>query len=249
MTDQYDAFASDYHWLYSDHVLSGEPFIDRYSDMLSTLAPGAEILDCACGIGVHSLALSRHGYSVKGSDASRGMVDEASRRAEAEGLDVEFTACSWADLPGEFTEEFDVLFCYGNAIGHCRNEEEMAASLHGMREVLKKGGTLVIDSRNWEKVNRERPRFQTMRTRVRDGNRCLPLYVWNFPPEWHEAHVIELVLLFEKEDHTDIRCYPITYFPFRHADLVARLEKAEFKDIESDFDEAEDSYCVIARKG
>jgi 2-polyprenyl-3-methyl-5-hydroxy-6-metoxy-1,4-benzoquinol methylase len=52
--DEYDALASDYHWLYSDYVLSGEPFVNALTEILETLPPKATILDCACGIGILS---------------------------------------------------------------------------------------------------------------------------------------------------------------------------------------------------
>ena len=63
-TDEYDAFASDYHFLYSDRVLSGARFLEGYAEVLQSLPPRARILDCACGIGIHSLALARRGYDV-----------------------------------------------------------------------------------------------------------------------------------------------------------------------------------------
>ena len=65
VAQEYDAFASDYHWLYSDRVLSGDPFLDGYAHVLRSLPPQARILDCACGIGIHSLALARRGYDVR----------------------------------------------------------------------------------------------------------------------------------------------------------------------------------------
>ena len=246
-TEEYDAFASDYHWLYSDRVLSGDPFVESYGTLLRSLPPQARILDCACGIGIHSLALARHGYDVRGADASAGMVAEARRRAALEGLEVEFAKCSWADLPKKFTERFDLVFCYGNAIGHCRTPEETVASLCGMRAVLKPGGVLALDSRNWEKVRRERVRFYPMPMRVRDGSRCFLLYIWNFPPRWQDPHLIELVLLFPEEARTHHRSYPITYYPFHYKDLVIRLREAGFQEIPSDFDDAKDAYTVIAR--
>jgi SAM-dependent methyltransferase len=246
-TDEYDPFASDYHFLYSDRVLSGVPFLEGYAEVLHTLPPRARILDCACGIGIHSLALARRGYDVRGADASAGMIAEARRRAALAGLAVEFATCSWAELPKTFARHFDLVFCYGNAIGHCRTPEEMVASLCGMRAVLKPGGVLAIDSRNWAKVRRERVRFSPMPMRVRDGSRCLPLYVWNFPPRWQDPHLIEVVLLFQEEARTLHRSYPFTYFPFRYQDLVIRLRGAGFREVRSDFDDAKDTYTVIAR--
>ena len=55
---EYDTFALDYHWLYSDTVLSGERFLEGHAHILKAQPPQATILDCACGIGVHSLALA-----------------------------------------------------------------------------------------------------------------------------------------------------------------------------------------------
>jgi SAM-dependent methyltransferase len=247
--NEYDAFATDYHWLYSDRVLSGNPFLEGYADVLRSLPPQARILDCACGIGIHSLALARRGYDVSGADASAGMVAEARRRAALERLAVEFTTCPWADLSKTFARHFDLVFCYGNAICHCRTPEETVASLCGMRAVLKPGGVLAIDSRNWEKARRERVRFYPMSMRVRDGSRCLPLYIWNFPPRWQDPHLTELVLLFQEETRTHHRAYPITYYPFHHKDLVTHLTESGFEKIQSDFDDAKHAYNVIARNG
>jgi SAM-dependent methyltransferase len=246
---EYDAFAADYHWLYSDRVLSGDPFLDGHAAVLRALPPQARILDCACGIGVHTLALARHGYDVEGADASAGMVAEARRRAALERLDVEFTTCPWSDLPETFDRHFDVVFCNGNAIGHCRTPAETLASLRGMRAVLKQNGVLVLDSRNWEKVRRERVRFNTLPMRVRGGCSCIPLYVWSVPPRWEDPHLIEVVLLFQEEARTHHRCYPITYHPFRHEDLDIRLRESGFQEVQSDFDDAKDTFNVIAQNG
>jgi SAM-dependent methyltransferase len=246
---EYDVFAADYHWLYSDRVLSGEPFLEAHTEILKALPPKAQILDCACGIGIHGLALARRGCCVRGTDASTGMVAEAQRRAADERLAVEFTACAWSDLSMTFQQGFDLVFCTGNAIPHCRNSEDRFASLCSMHAVLNPGGSLVLDSRNWEKVRRERIRFHPMSVRVRNGERCLPLYVWHYPRRWHAAHVIELVLLFTSDQDTDFRCYRVTYYPFHHEELIRCLKETGFKKVYSDFDEANDWYTVTAIKG
>jgi SAM-dependent methyltransferase len=246
---EYDAFARDYHWLYSDKVLSGERFLEGHADILKAQPPQATILDCACGIGVHSLALARRGFHVQGTDLSTGMVAEAQRRAANERLAVEFTACAWSDLSRRFNQSFNLVFCTGNALGHCPTPREMLAALRNMGAVLRPGGLLVLDSLNWEKVRRERVRFHSMPMRVRDGRRCLPLYVWNYPRRWQDAHVIELVLLFPSDQGTEFRRYPITYYPFRHEELRGCLKKAGFQKPRSDFDQAKYSYVVTAMPG
>jgi hypothetical protein len=229
--------------------LSGEPFIEDFKAVLASLRSDAEILDCACGIGVHALALARCGYSVRGTDASPGMIDQARLRARAEAPDVQFMTCSWDKLPENLDQRFDLAFCYGNAIGHCKNADEIVASLRGIKAVLKPGASLVLDSRNWERLRSEKPRFTPMRMRIRHGKRCIPLYVWSFPRRWRDPHVIDLVLLFLEEERVWHRHYPITYYPFRYKDLVGRLREAGFRRVDSDYDSAKGSYTVIARNG
>lgn len=249
LSDQYDLFAADYAWLYSDRMLSGERFAESSRDLVDMLPQQARILDCACGVGVQALGLRRRGYDVEGTDASAGMIREAERRALAEGLDVRFSVCGWRELPAVMASRFDLVFCRGNAIGHCSDADEMVASFQAMRAVLKPGGILNLDSRNWEKLRVEQPRFQAMGARCREGKRCIPLYVWSFPPRWQDPHLIEVVLIFEEGGGVYHRSYPITYYPVRHCELVERLTGAGFGNIESDYVAGSDGYTVTARNG
>lgn len=247
--NEYDAFARDYHWLYSDQVLSGERFLEGHAGILKAQPPGSAILDCACGIGVHSLALARRGFQVQGTDLSPGMVAEAQRRAANEGLAVEFTASAWRDLSRRFEPQFNLVFCTGNALGHCPTPRDRLAALRNMRAVLRPGGWLVLDSRNWERARRERVRFEAMPMRVRHGRRCLALYVWNYPRRWSEAHLTEVALLFPSDQGTELRRYPITYYPYRREELLGCLKQAGFQKVSSDFDPAKNWYEVTATHG
>jgi len=67
---QYDEFAVNYHWLYSDYVLSGKLALQENDDVLKEAGPKARILDCCCGIGTLAIALAKLGYQVIGSDGS-----------------------------------------------------------------------------------------------------------------------------------------------------------------------------------
>ena len=84
---QCDQFSLDYHWLYSDRVLSREPFLNQHRDLLASFRSGAKILDCACAIGIHAFALARCGFSVQGTDSSPGMVAQARERTHNKELE------------------------------------------------------------------------------------------------------------------------------------------------------------------
>ena len=176
------------------------------------------------------------------------MIAQAKRRARQAELPVAFERCSWEELPEKPSERFDLAMCCGNAIGHCRDEDEMVRSLRGIRGVLKDGGVLVIDTRNWEKLHAERPRFQALSAREKNGMRCIPVYVWNFPSERGDPIVIEVVLVFEENDKTCCRCHSFTYYSFRVEELIARLKATGFTDLETDHSDTKDLYSVTARR-
>jgi SAM-dependent methyltransferase len=243
---QYDEFAVNYHWLYSDYVSSGKPALEEHSDVLTDAGPKARILDCSCGIGTFAIALAKLGYAVSGSDGSQGMIEQADLAARNANVDVPLKCCNWEDLPAHFAGPFDLVFCLGNAIGHTRNLEEMLRSLQGMRAVLRGGGKLVIDSRNWEQIRKEKTRFTPYQWRERAGQRCLPIYIWNFPERFEDAHTIEVLLVFDSGGKVSVRSYTIVYYPFRVEELAERLRSAGFTNIQTRFSANHEGYRVVA---
>ncbi len=229
---QYDAFARDYHWLYSDHILSGESIIEDNKDILNITGCDKQILDCSCGIGTLVLALSRRGFKVIGSDGSKGMIEQAISAAAAAGLNIPLICSTWEELPKHFADRFDLVLCMGNSICHCRDRDEMLRSLQGMRRVLRQGGKLVIQSRNWEYLRQAKKRVTHFQWRERDSQRCLPIYVWNLPESFDAAHTTVIILVFETDGQTSVRSYEISYYPFRIEQLTERLKSAGFPNLQ-----------------
>jgi len=248
-SDQYDAFAVNYHWLYSDYVSSGKLALEQNEDVLKEAGPKVRILDCSCGIGTLAIALAKLGYEVSGSDGSPGMLEQADLAVRNANVDVPLKCCTWEDLPAHVTGPFDLVFCLGNSIGHTRNGEEMSRSVRGIRAVLRSGGKLVIDSLNWEQLRKQKPRFTNYPGwKTRAGQRCLPIYVWNFPERFEDAHTIEVLLVFDSDGKVSMRSYPIVYYPFRVEELIERLRSAGFTNIhiQNRFSENRVDYRVIA---
>ena len=115
-----------------------------------------------------------------------------------------------------------------------------------MRAVLRSGGKLVIDSRNWERIRKEKTRFTPCQWRERAGQRCLPIYVWDFPERFEDAHTIEVLLVSDSGGKVSVRSYPIVYYPFRAEDSIERLRSAGFTNIQNRFSENCEGYRVIA---
>jgi SAM-dependent methyltransferase len=246
--DDYTAIASDYAWLASDEMLTGDYFIAHHRDIIAALPPDAMILDCACGIGADAISLARHGYRVHAADGSPALIAEAARRALAAGVTIPFTVCLWEELPHQYRERFDLVLCIGNSISHCADADAMNRALRAMHAMVNEGGLLVIDTRNWEKVRRDQTRLSVAERVVeRDGARCIPLYLWEYPPEWDSPHRVEIVFLFEEQRRIIPRRAVLHYRPFRQEDLLSRLAAVGFTDIWTNYHDDADRYEIRAR--
>ncbi len=112
--------------------------VDRVLEILQP-APGAKILDLACGTGRHAIELSRRGFSVVGVELLEDNVAVARADAEAESLGVEFLA---ADVRGlAIDEDYEIVLSLNDgAIGYFPTEEENRMVFEAVAHALTPGG-------------------------------------------------------------------------------------------------------------
>ena len=243
--DPYAAFAPFYDWLASDEVMTGEPFWDRFGEPLTTLPSGARVLDCACGTGYNALALARRGFTVSGSDVSQAMLSEARRRLPAH---VNLRHCAWSGLPQAFAEPFDAVVCTGNSLMHAGDEHSMVAALTGISGVLKPGGLLLLDSRNWEKLRGERPLIQVPHPPYsRSGHAAVAVYTWHWPDHWDADHRAEISVISSDGHQAALGRTVINFHPFRFEDLTERLNRVGFEILSHTFKPETYVYELTAR--
>jgi SAM-dependent methyltransferase len=112
------------------------------------LTPEQRILDMGCGTGRHALELARRGYHVTGVDLSDGMLDQARKITQAEGLTT--VTFQQADATQFETETpFDRAYCVcEGALGLIGTESEPQAHdmavLRNLYNALTPGGRLLI---------------------------------------------------------------------------------------------------------
>jgi SAM-dependent methyltransferase len=249
MADSYLTLAADYDWLFDDDVLTDGDAISNPATarLLQRTGRGSAVLDASCGTGINAVVLARRGLDVWATDGSEAMIEEAAARFRREQLAIPLRRCLWADLPDTLAERFHVVLCVGNSLVHAAGRDVMVEALTGLRRMTRPGGHVVIDSRNWEKLNAER-RIVRVAKRVitRNGRRCLSFYAWEIPERLQDEHVAHIVFVFEDADGTDTHEYPISFRPFTVAELRERLELAGLKEVDTDFDAAADRYAVVA---
>jgi ubiquinone/menaquinone biosynthesis C-methylase UbiE len=91
----YDTLAVDYDRLVEEDFWMRQLLWGRYLDLFHS---GEQVLDVACGTGLDTLFLARHGIAMTGIDASPGMISQLREKAERAGLRVEACVGDAADL-------------------------------------------------------------------------------------------------------------------------------------------------------
>ena len=112
---------------------------------------GGRVLDMPCGPGRHSLELARRGFEVTGLDRTERYLDEARRRAAAEGLDATFVQGDMREGTGQ---DFDVVLNLFSSFGYFDDPADDRRHLETCLRVLRPGGRLVIDTMSLEVLAR-----------------------------------------------------------------------------------------------
>jgi SAM-dependent methyltransferase len=249
MADYYRTLAADYDWIFDDDALAHGLAINHPATarLLERTSHASAVLDAACGTGINAAALARRGYRVQAADGSEAMIAAAAARFQSERLEIPLVHCMWADLPAVVGERFDVVLCIGNSLVHAADRVGMIQALTGLREMVRPGGHVVVDSRNWEKLHAERRIVQLAdRAVTRHGRRCIVLYAWEIPDRLDREHVAHIVLIFEDGDRIEPREYRIGFHPFTLGELRQRLKAAGLTEVDTDFDDARDRYAITA---
>lgn len=132
-----------YHQLYFKRDQNeAAAFIDTLIDYLKP-APGARMLDVACGKGRHSLQLAKKGFDVTGIDLSEDSIAQA---LEFESDHLHFLKHDMR-LPF-WIRYFDYAFNFFTSFGYFRTQREHDNAIHAIATSIKSGGCFVMDYLN-----------------------------------------------------------------------------------------------------
>jgi glycine/sarcosine N-methyltransferase len=222
-TGLYDMLAADYDRFvdWPARLARELPFLEQLFHERAV----RRVLDSACGTGQHALALARRGYQAAGADASRAMVERARALAAAAGLEVPFAVAGLGALAAAFQQPFDALLCLGNSLPHLLTPEAVQSGLADFARILRPGGLVVIQNRNYDLVWPERQRFMPLEVR-REGER-----EWLFLRfmDFHEATLtFNMVVLERTPSGWTYRTGASELQPILQAQLAAWLPAAGF---------------------
>ncbi len=136
-----------YHILYKDRDdHEAQQLIRNLKEKLN-LRTGDHILDLACGRGRHAIFLNSLGHKVTGLDLSKANISFA---REFENQNLHFRQADMREPYGQ--GEYDYIFNLFTSFGYFSNWHQNQKATNCMALALKKGGTLVLDFLNTNKV-------------------------------------------------------------------------------------------------
>ena len=180
----YDGLGQDYDLMVSweERLSREDAFFRRVFDENKV----RDVLDAACGTGMHAVAFARAGRECTGADLSPVMVEKARQNARDAGVTVRFEVAGFGELTRRIGGTFDAVTCLGNSLPHLLDDPSLRACLSDFAGLLKTGGCLVIQNRNYDRLLRERQRFMPLASRMDAEGETLFLRITGYPPAPHE---------------------------------------------------------------
>jgi glycine/sarcosine N-methyltransferase len=117
-------------------------------------APGARILDVACGSGVYSAELAEAGFQVTATDLDENMVEMARDKADRDGTEFSVVQCDMRELANCLDGSFDCVFCIGNSIVHLESKEDIGNAIRQMGALVMQGGAVILQIINYDRILR-----------------------------------------------------------------------------------------------
>ncbi len=123
------------------YILTRGKLDTMYSQLVSHIEKGYNVLDIGCGTGALSIKAAQKGAIVKGIDVNPSMLLIAQKKASALGLSVEFVEMGVAELETEH-KPYDVVMsglCFSEL-----TEDELRYTLTQVPRLLNPGGLLLV---------------------------------------------------------------------------------------------------------
>jgi SAM-dependent methyltransferase len=158
MAQEFDSIAVYYDVLAADSArLKREtPFLE---ECLKS-APGLDVVDIACGTGVHALFLAEHGADVIARDLSSEMIEYSKARRPHPCIRYEI-----GDMRKLNCEPRDLVLCLGNSLCLLPSQEAVAETFASVSASLRPGGLFAIQIINYASTANAAPRHLINRVR------------------------------------------------------------------------------------
>lgn len=250
----YNTFSAEYdRFVNWENRLAYEmPFLEKILSQAGRDGGKPTVLDAACGTGMHAIALAKRGYSVSGADLYPEMIDQAKKNAEEVGMQVRFESVGFGSLSLAFgNSNMDAVLCLGNSLPHVASKADLQAALQDFTAVLRPGGSLLLQNRNFDKVMQQKQRWMDPQSHTDGSREWIFLRFYDFDPDGHiQFHIVTLQRTGAGVWEQTVRS--TTLLPLLHLEMEKELARAGFENIQlfgsmdgSSFDAEQSDNCII----
>lgn len=107
------------------------------------------VIDVSTGSGFHAVQLKQAGFDVVATDGSSTMLTKARENFRKRQLNIQSYYRDWHALDPQELGQFDAVVCLGSSLCHVFAAHERLMVLERFRALLKPGGLLIVDQRNF----------------------------------------------------------------------------------------------------
>ena len=217
--------------------------------------PVKTLLDVSIGSGNLTLPLAELRVELYGSDLSEQMLERCKEKAGKRGVSIDLRTSDFRRLDERFDRTFDCVASTGNSIPYVTNDE-VPGVLAQMDRLVRPGGYLYVDIRNWDKILETKQRFYLYDPTFLGEVRMNLVQAWDHHDDG--SMTFNLLYTFERENKIfQKEIFEEHYFPLKRRVLLNGLERLGYGEIElfclpafleSVGPEEADWYCVFARK-
>lgn len=248
-------FYGEYAWAYD--LVAGRPvgqLCEGIEELLNGRGAqaGARILDAGCGSGSFALELARRGYSICGIDLSAEMLVAARERVRQAAVALPLIR---GDLlaPPFGRQTFDAVLCRG-VLNDILDDASRAAALKALAKVLRPGGVLVMDVREWDASVRRKTREPVLEKTVSTPRGTLTFRsVTRLDHQTNRLHISERHTLQTTGGGEHVSDYDFVMRCWTREELQSRLTAAGFESVEylgsydrETYAEAADRIVIVA---
>lgn len=213
------------------------------------------LLDVSIGTGGMTLPLANLGISISGSDLSETMLNRCRKKCETRNIPATLKCSDFRTVADVFDETFDCVASTGNSLGYVSNKDVLK-TLGQMDTLVKPGGYLYLDLRNWDMILKKKPRYYLYNPSFVGDTRVNLMQFWDYLPD----STVDFNLLYTFEQNNRIiqkEHFLEHYNPVPRQLILDKLNAMGYQDTETmlmpahfgPFDPGtSDWYCIIARK-
>lgn len=127
--------------LYDRMFRAGGPAVDFYRALADEV--DGSVLEVGCGTGNKFIPIAADGHPCVGLDLSQQMLDEARRKAQEQGVDVEWVQGDMRDF--DLGRTFDFITTAGNSLLHLHEPDDLIRCFRTIAKHLAPGGRFAFD--------------------------------------------------------------------------------------------------------